>query len=182
MKSSLIRTIIAFLLLLVPSGRFASAQPFAQPPIQADVLSRNVPADGEDRSAYSCDVKSRPYVWFDEQRNRAVAFRMYYPAVPKSRCPIILFSHGLGGSSSSCSYLGTRWAQAGCVSIHLRHVGSDESVWKGKLRIFRELRLAYARSWSGRDQAEDMRFVLDRLESLTASDPVLTTLLNLDRS
>lgn len=39
--------------------------------------------------------------------------------------PVILYSHGLGGSRQGGSAWGEAWAQAGFVVVHLQHVGSD---------------------------------------------------------
>lgn len=144
----------------------------------ADSLGITV-ATGSARPSYA--VKCRDFVWLDEERDRAVPFRIYYPVAPERPCPIILFSHGLGGSSTVCSYLGMSWAREGCVSIHLRHLGSDDSVWRGKLRVFKELKMAYMRSWTGRDRANDMRFVLDRLEGFAHGDAAFSSLLDLSR-
>jgi len=44
--------------------------------------------------------------------------------------PVILFSHGLGGSRTGSSFLGKHWAARGYVAVFLQHLGSDDSVWK----------------------------------------------------
>ena len=128
-------------------------------------------------------VKVRSFSWFDHENGRRVPFKMYYPLEPAARCPIILFSHGLGGSYSDCAYLGTAWARQGLISIHLQHLGSDHALWdqRGGLRTLREFRNAYAQCWSGRSRAEEMRFIIDRLEELVAHDPMLAEMLDLDR-
>lgn len=94
---------------------------------------------------------------------------------------MIVFSHGLGGSISRCSYLGTAWASRGFVVVMIQHPGSDENVWKGKLRIRRELQESYRHNWTGRTRALDIRFVLDRLEQLAEQDHWLASIMDLDR-
>lgn len=42
--------------------------------------------------------------------------------------PLIIFSHGLGGSRDGYSYLGNEWASQGYVSAHVQHLGSDTAV------------------------------------------------------
>ena len=44
--------------------------------------------------------------------------------------PVILFSHGLGGSNQNNPYLGEHWAARGYVVVFLQHPGSDETVWQ----------------------------------------------------
>ncbi|MDR3108535.1 MAG: hypothetical protein LBU65_02435 [Planctomycetaceae bacterium] len=127
-------------------------------------------------------VKVRSYSWVDELRHRVVPFLMYYPAETDSSCPVVFFSHGLGGSSRDSAYLGKVWAQAGIVSIHLQHIGSDETLNKGvRLRTYFDMRDAYSQHWSGRDRARDIKFVLDYLTELSRNNPQIGDVLDLDR-
>ena len=125
-------------------------------------------------------VASRSFSWYDASRRRTVPARVYYPSAKGRRFPIIVFSHGLGGSPSRCSYLGTTWAANGFVVVMLQHPGSDENVWQGRLRVMNELREAYKTSWSGRGRALDIRFALNVLESLEQSGDWLGSLLNFE--
>ena len=45
--------------------------------------------------------------------------------------PLVVFSHGIGGSRRGYSYLGQHWASHGVASLHLQHIGSDRNVWFG---------------------------------------------------
>src|SRR5689334_10887401 len=65
----------------------------------------------------------------DEKRKRELPVLVYLPAA-KSPAPVVLFSHGLGGSRAGPAYLGKHWASRGYVAVFLQHPGSDESVWK----------------------------------------------------
>lgn len=67
----------------------------------------------------------------DAARKRDIPIRVYLPA-DKQAAPVVLFSHGLGGSREICPYLGKHWAARGYVAVFLQHPGSDTSVWKGK--------------------------------------------------
>ncbi len=102
--------------------------------------------------------------WFDGARGRPVPVKIYYPINAHQPCPTILFSHGLGGSNENCAYLGEYWAANGYVSIFIHHFGSDDTVWKGKVRPLAELRAAYQTSWTGRSRVQDIQFVLSQLE------------------
>ena len=94
---------------------------------------------------------------------------------------MIIFSHGLGGSNEKCAYLGQTWAAQGFVSVHIQHLGMDDQVWKLKIRPIKELKDVYGRQWSGRTQADDIRFVLDQLDRLAAGDASLGQMLDMTR-
>ena len=65
----------------------------------------------------------------DDGRDRDIPIRAYLPAA-HAPAPIIIFSHGLGGSRRGGSYLGAHWSARGYVVVVVQHVGSDESVWQ----------------------------------------------------
>lgn len=67
----------------------------------------------------------------DGARNREIPLRIYLPT-NTAPAPVILFSHGLGGSRTGSAFLGEHWAARGYVVVFLQHPGSDESVWKNK--------------------------------------------------
>jgi len=67
----------------------------------------------------------------DAKRDREIPIRVYLPA-STAPAPVVLFSHGLGGSRENNPYLGNQWAARGYVVVFLQHLGSDESVWKDK--------------------------------------------------
>ena len=119
--------------------------------------------------------------WYDAMRLRSVPAKIYWPMQSRERCPVIVFSHGLGGSNEKCAYLGQAWASQGFVSVHVQHLGMDDQVWKGKIRPVKELKGVYDRQWSGRTQANDIRFVIDQLEELAAGDSSLGRMLDMSR-
>ncbi len=65
----------------------------------------------------------------DARRARAIPLRVYLPAT-KMAAPVVLFSHGLGGTREAATYLGEFWAAHGYVAVFLQHAGSDDGVWK----------------------------------------------------
>jgi predicted dienelactone hydrolase len=67
----------------------------------------------------------------DEARNRDIPLRVYLPAQSQPG-PVVLFSHGLGGSRAGSRFLGEYWAARGYVAIFLQHPGSDDSVWRNE--------------------------------------------------
>lgn len=69
--------------------------------------------------------------FYDESRKRDVPYKVYFPDELSGTYPVIIFSHGLGGSVEAAEYLGEHLSQNGYVCFHIQHSGSDESVWKG---------------------------------------------------
>jgi predicted dienelactone hydrolase len=67
----------------------------------------------------------------DATRDRDIPVRVYFPTNTAPE-PVILFSHGLGGSRAGSAFLGEHWAARGYVAVFLQHPGSDESVWKNE--------------------------------------------------
>lgn len=104
--------------------------------------------------------------WRDEARGREVPVRLYWPAqasATDARVPLILFSHGIGGSRRGYSYLGQYWASQGYASLHVQHVGSDRQLWMGNpLGLVGRLQGA-AQEAEAVARTRDMRFALDRL-------------------
>jgi predicted dienelactone hydrolase len=67
--------------------------------------------------------------WTDASRQRSLPVRVRWPSAaipgPAGGCPVLLFSHGLGGTRAGGSVWGQAWAAAGFVVVHLQHPGSD---------------------------------------------------------
>lgn len=103
--------------------------------------------------------------WFDAARNRAVPVRLYLPAGASAAepVPLVVFSHGIGGSRRGYSYLGSHFARQGVASLHLQHVGSDRSVWQGSVfGVVGRLQGA-AQDAEAIARVQDLRFALDQL-------------------
>lgn len=100
--------------------------------------------------------------WFDKARQRAVPVRLYWPDSAKP-VPLVVFSHGIGGSRRGYSYLGEYFAANGIASLHLQHVGSDRSLWTGSmLSLLGRLQDA-AREREALQRVRDFSFALDQL-------------------
>ncbi len=50
---------------------------------------------------------------------------------PREKLPLVIFSHGLGGSRLGYSHIGQHLARNGFVALHVQHAGSDRAVWQG---------------------------------------------------
>jgi hypothetical protein len=75
------------------------------------------------------DATSLAMSFRDERRDRTIPVRVYLPAAT-TPAPVIVWSHGLGGSRDNSPYLGTHWSKRGYVCVFLQHPGSDEAVWR----------------------------------------------------
>lgn len=105
--------------------------------------------------------------WHDAARDRDVPVKIYYPEGAKSPCPLIIFSHGLGGSRMAYQYLGDHWAGAGYVCVHLQHIGSDDSLWRGAgFDIFGAMTRAAADPRNALNRALDVKFAITQMLAL----------------
>ena len=109
--------------------------------------------------------------WTDTTRDRAVPVRLYMPAAAGPR-PLVMFSHGLGGSSRGYSYLGSHFARHGVASLHVQHVGSDRAIWGGSPFELATRLQAAAQEGEAVARVADLRFALDRLLALPGDDPL----------
>lgn len=106
----------------------------------------------------------------DQGRNREIPVKVYRPrqtgAASTSPAPVVLFSHGLGGSREGSPFLGEHWAARGYVAVFLQHPGSDVDVWRGKPLAERRGAMQQAAGLENfRLRTEDVRVVLDQLTS-----------------
>ena len=97
---------------------------------------------------------------------RVIPLLIYLPETPKSKShPVILFSHGLGGSRQAAFYLGKHWAQQGYIAVFMQHPGSDERLWKARNQkeAIQALKSA-ANKKQFFNRLDDTKKVLDQLE------------------
>ena len=102
--------------------------------------------------------------WVDPVRSRAVPVRLYLPSpTPLASLPLLVFSHGIGGSREGYSYLGSYLASEGIASLHVQHVGSDRRLWwqGAPFTVVDRLRRA-AMEAEARARVDDVRFALDQ--------------------
>lgn len=97
-----------------------------------------------------------------EYEGRKVPMKVYLPA--QKHAPVILLSHGLGGSREVGSYLGNHWAARGYAVVAMQHIGSDTSVIKDAplAQRFKALKDA-AGFQSFRDRTKDVSAVIDQI-------------------
>lgn len=112
----------------------------------------------------------------DNQRNRDVPFKIYYPQPLIGSYPVIIFSHGLGGSCNGYSYFGEFMAAHGYICIHIQHKGSDAEIWKDaqdNKAIIRAMKRAVARPKTSVDRFKDIPYLVDELEKMNRTSELL---------
>lgn len=72
-------------------------------------------------------------VFTDPNReNRAVPYKIYKPQHEDGPFPVIIWSHGLGGSRDGAGFISRFVSSYGYVVVHIQHKGSDSGLWEGK--------------------------------------------------
>lgn len=106
----------------------------------------------------------------DKERGREIPIRIYFPA-KRTPAPVVLFSHGLGGSREGNAYMGRHWAARGYVAVFLQHPGSDTSVWQDK--ALGQRMKAMKEAAGGQNfllRVKDVPAVLDQLDRWNKTD------------
>ena len=120
------------------------------------------PAALNDPSIGGAIVEVLDFEWLDTARDRLVPVRLFMPQ-QATAAPLVVFSHGLGGSRTGYSHLGRYWASHGVATLHPQHAGSDRAVWSGSgLAMLGSLRAA-ATPENAIARVNDVRFVIDHL-------------------
>ncbi len=147
---------LAALLVLVCGAVAAQADAPLGQPLQATAAA-SAAAD----AAFSV----QEFDWHDARRDRAVPVRLYWPALASVQrpVPLIVFSHGIGGSRRGYTYLGQFWASRGYASLHLQHVGSDRAIWTGNVFSTVGRLQAAAQESEALARVHDLRFALDQI-------------------
>jgi predicted dienelactone hydrolase len=121
-------------------------------------------------------------VWTDAARKRDIPVRIESPtdAAKETKWPVVLFSHGLGGTREGGIYWGEHWASHGYVVVHMQHAGSDDALWKGKGPVQAVTSAKAGMSMENlKLRIDDVHFVIDEIArrakageaSFAAADP-----------
>ena len=103
--------------------------------------------------------------WHDATRARPVPVRLHLPAFADAAhpVPLVVVSHGIGGSRRGYTWLGHDLARHGVAALHLQHVGSDRALWSGNpFSLVGRLQEA-AQAEEALARALDWRFAVDSL-------------------
>ena len=150
-----------------PPVALSSASAAAQPAGTPAPPAATHPADADAGEVITLDLD-----WFDAARKRAVPVRLYLPAAAANQpLPLVVFSHGIGGSRRGYSYLGRYFASQGIASLHLQHVGSDRSLWSGNMFGLLGRLQGAAQDDEAIARVADLKFALDQVLASTELAP-----------
>src|SRR5580700_1021047 len=127
-------------------------------------------ADGPHTVAEAPDV-----VLHDAKRNKDLHVRIFYPNEP-GLYPVIVFSHGAGGSQSCCEALTRHWATYGYVTLQPTH---DDSTFERRnsgeedINFLKAVSEALKKPALWQSHPQDISFVLDSLPVLQKCIPTL---------
>lgn len=100
--------------------------------------------------------------WRDAKRERDVPVRIWHPSEGDG-LPVVIFSHGLGGTRANYAHLGQHWSSHGYVVVHVQHLGSDDAVWRDTKRPMEALQRAASDLDNLLNRPRDISFALDEL-------------------
>jgi predicted dienelactone hydrolase len=107
----------------------------------------------------------------DSTRNRDVPLKVYYPRHASGACPVIVFSHGYGGTGDGYSYLGNGWADAGYIVVLPTHEGSDrDALHTDRISGAQDVQKAFN---SQQQRAADVSFIISSFDLIEQQVPVL---------
>jgi predicted dienelactone hydrolase len=107
-------------------------------------------------------------VLHDMKRNKDLHVRIFYPS-DSGKYPVIVFSHGAGGSQACCDGLTRHWASYGYVTIQPTH---DDSALQRRnqgeenIQFMHAVRDALKKPSLWESRPHDISYVLDALRSL----------------
>lgn len=131
------------------------------------LAAQNLPAQEIATSATSAEssfvVRTTQLTLSSRPGYNRLVMKVYYPLGVSAPCPVILVSHGLGGSQNDCAYLGSAWAARGLVSIHIRHQEISEDCRGDRMRPLPAYREAYEKYWTARTVTRDLETILNWL-------------------
>jgi dienelactone hydrolase len=104
---------------------------------------------------------------------RIVPYKLYYPADrPGETFPVVIWSHGLGGSRDGAGFIARYLASHGYVVCNIQHPGTDSSLWEGKPgHPWDNIRKSHIPRSASLDRFRDVPFLLDRLDEIGQAHP-----------
>jgi dienelactone hydrolase len=120
--------------------------------------------------------------WTDTTRTRTIPYKLYVPA-GNGPFPVVLHSHGLGGSRDGSTYILERVAAAGFVVVALQHSGSDTAIMErsDRRQARGRLGLASALGAAAQERYGDVPFAVAQIDAMQTTPGPLRGRLDLSR-
>lgn len=160
----------------------------AVPPATTPVPATPVPASAEENGY---ELEPGPYtvseveelVLHDAKRSKELHVRIFYPT-DAGKYPVIVFSHGAGGSQNCCDGLTRHWASYGYVTIQPTH--DDSAVQRRNqgeenIQFIEAVREALKKPALWESRPLDISYVLDVLPALEKRVPGLLGKIDVNR-
>ena len=124
--------------------------------------------------------------------DRPVKTKTYYPLLntdtragaasdAPNKVPVIIWSHGLGGSVDGAAFLSRFIASYGYVVTHVQHHGTDSSLWEGKPgHPWDIIRAQTINRTATLNRFNDVPFLLDSLPTYFEQHPQINDIADLD--
>ncbi|HPF78862.1 MAG TPA: hypothetical protein PLF01_06165, partial [Alphaproteobacteria bacterium] len=108
-----------------------------------------------------------------DRHDRPVKIKVYYPVNhTMTDLPVVIWSHGLGGSVDGAAFLSRFVASHGYVIVHVQHLGTDSSLWEGKEgHPWDIIRSTHIPRKATLNRFDDIPFVLNQLPDWMAAHP-----------
>jgi predicted dienelactone hydrolase len=116
----------------------------------------------------------------DAARQRVIALLVRMPE-GQGKVPLVIFSHGLGGSREGGKVWGEHWAAQGYAVIHTQHAGSDSALLKSGIGAPLQRLKRGANGQQLIARAQDVSFVLDEIARRQASGDALYARIDMSR-
>jgi predicted dienelactone hydrolase len=146
--------------------------PFIQPAIS--IAAEQVKLDGAD-GTYQYEIID-DITLTDQIRNRQIPLRIYYPKASGLISPVILVSHGIGGSKTTGNWVGKFLAGYGYICVFMTHYGSDTSLldlsagWPENIKRLQE---SLKDPLNTINRPQDITKIIDWLEKTGSDHPIL---------
>jgi predicted dienelactone hydrolase len=143
-----------------------SRTPSSEPP--QDVSDKNPARSGYKLLPGPYKVSEGNIVLNDARRNKDLHMRVFYPDAA-GKYPVIVFSHGAGGSQDCCEELTEHWASYGYITIQPTHEDSAlqrQNAGEENIKFVAAVREALKRPALWESRPADISFVLNSLGEL----------------
>ncbi|MEM9014539.1 MAG: hypothetical protein AAGB02_05465 [Pseudomonadota bacterium] len=167
MRSIILSLASAIFVLAACANSSEVSQPAARPIVAQNELSTAYIPSSE---AGQLAVDVREGEWTERRRlgSRTVPWKAYLPDATAGAAPIVVWSHGLGGSRNGSESLGRHLASHGIAAFHIQHPGTDTSAISegGMASLMRDIR---ERPSLIVDRLRDVPFAVDEITRMAES-------------
>lgn len=117
--------------------------------------------------------------WIDSRRgDRKIPYKIYTPEAASSgamqnKLPLVVWSHGLGGSRDGAGFISRYIASHGYVVVHIQHEGTDSTLWEGKPgHPWDVIRATHIPRRATLQRLRDVPFALDQIRTLPQAERI----------